>query len=187
MKRIIITLFTAISLTATLLHSGTVVTAKDKLSEYDKNVQTIMNKCYMNTDNKLKDYIKNNNYHITFLKEDEKINDIYDNIVESSALIDYQERIIYIQYDTNTINLENSLHHELGHALDCQHGFISETSNFDSVWNLRNDFFKFFDIESSYYTNNRRECFAQMYSIFKQYPEWLMKTFPNIYKYYNNL
>lgn len=185
MRKILTSLIATLGITTVLLHSSTVATAKDKLSEYDKNVQTVMNECYLNTDDSLKDYIKVNDYHIVFLKDGEKINDMYDDIIDSVALIDYQKKIIYVQYGDKD-SMKNNLYHELGHLLDCEHGFTSETSDFNKVWEYRYRIYSCFDFDTSYYTEDKRECFAQLYAIYKQYPDWLEKYFPTTYKYFDN-
>lgn len=188
MKRIIITLFTAISLTATLLHSGTVVTAKDKLSEYDKTVQNTMNDCYNNINGDLKEYMEDNNYHIVILDEGQTPNQIDSKYKDfATGLIDYDKKMIYLQYFPDEETMNNNLYHELGHMLDSSKSFVSETNDFNTVWNNRTDFFSRFAYDTSYFTANKRECFAQMYAIYKMFPDWVECNYLYIYNYYLGL
>ena len=188
MKRIIITLVATISLSAALLHNGTVATAKDKLSEYDKTVQNTMNDCYNNIEGNLKDYMKNNNYHIVILKDGQTPHDINKKYIEeSTGLIDYEDKIIYLQYFPDEETMNNNFYHELGHMLDSSKSFISETNSFDTIWNNRADFFSRFAYDTSYFTANKRECFAQMYAIYKMFPDWVECNYLYIYNYYLGL
>lgn len=184
----IIRVISTIIISIIILNRSIIVTGNEKLSEYDKNVQDAMNYCYLNSYDNVKTYMKENDYHIIFLKEDEKICDMeeYKDNINSIALIDYKTHRIYISY-TDVETMEINLFHEIGHMIDSKYSFISETNNFNKIWKQRYEFFSHFNFDTTYYEENRRECFAQMYAIFKKYPEWQRENFPEIFEYFNNL
>ena len=185
MKKLFITLLTTAMVSTALLHNNPTVIAEDKLSTYDKAVNETINTCYTNITNQQKNYFTNNNYHIIILKEGQKPYDIDNSYSkEATGLIDFNKKVIYIQYFEDKETMINNTWHELGHMLDKSYNFTSETNDFNDIWNIRDTFFSCFNGDMSYFKNNKSECFAQMYSIYKMFPKWIMENFPYIYNYF---
>lgn len=175
-----------------LLSTPIIITGNEKVSEYHNNVDSAMNTVYLSLEQPTKDYMHINNYHIEFLKENQKCSDVAtpgEKIDDrTAAYINYKTKIIRIGYIADKDWLTCNLYHEIGHMEDERLGFISETTNFSKIYRLRYDFFKRFEwANNEYYTENRRECFAQMYSTYMQYGEWLEFNFPSIYNYFKGL
>lgn len=188
MRKILTSLIATLGITTVLLHSSTVATAKDKLSEYDKNVNNTIETCYLNIEDSQREYFNKEGYHIIILKEGQTPHDINSKYLEeATGLIDYNAKKIYIQYYQNEETMVNNLYHELGHMLDESKGFVSETNSFDTIWNNRTDFFSRFAYDTSYFTANKRECFAQMYAIYKMFPDWVECNYFYIYNYFLSL
>lgn len=186
LKKTLITLITTIAITVPLLHNSMVATATDKLSEYDIKVNNTITTCYRNLTTKQLDYFKVEGYHIQILKEGENICGIdeYKDATDATGLIDYENHKIYVKYFPSEELMVSNLYHELGHMLDSSKDFISETSDFNFIWNERDAFFSCFSYPTEYFKSSRRECFAQMYSVYKQYPNWTIENFPYIYNYF---
>lgn len=186
LKKTLITLITTITITVPLLHNSMVATATDKLSEYDIKVNNTITTCYRNLTTKQLDYFKVEGYHIQILKEGENICDMeqYSDNTDATGLIDYEDNMIYIKYFHDTELMKMNLYHELGHMLDESNNFISETSDFNFIWNDRDAFFSCFSYPTDYFKSSRRECFAQMYSVYKQFPEWMCENYGYIYNYF---
>ena len=184
-KKLFITLLTTTIVTTALLSHNPSVIAEDNLTKYDYNVKDTINATYKEIPSIEKDYFLKEGYHIIILKEGQKIYDI-DNSYnkEATGLIDYKSKRIYIQYFEDKEIMINNTWHELGHMLDESNGFISETNDFNNIWEERDIFFSCFNGDMSYFKNNKRECFAQMYSTYKMFPKWTIENFPYIYNYF---
>ena len=186
MKKLFITLLTTTIVTTALLSHNPTATAKDKLSEYDIKVNNTITTCYRNLTTKQLDYFKVEGYHIQFLKEGENICDIdeYKDATDATAIIDYENHKIYVKYFPSEELMVSNLYHELGHMLDSSKDFISETDDFNFIWDEREEFFSHFSYPTEYFKKSRRECFAQMYSVYKQFPEWMCENYGYIYNYF---
>ena len=186
MKKLFITLLTTTIVTTALLSHNPSVIAEDKLTTYDVEVHETINTCYSNMPTSQKGYFTNNNYHIIILDEGENICDMeqYSDNTDATGLIDYEDNMIYIKYFHDTELMKMNLYHELGHMLDESNNFISETNDFNFIWNERDAFFSCFSYPTEYFKSSRRECFAQMYSVYKQFPEWMCENYGYIYNYF---
>lgn len=195
LKKVLITLLSTVILSTAFLVNSNVVTAEDKNSAYDKNVQNITNEVYLNMEQDTKDYMKIKGYHIQFLKENQNICDmeLYKDKIDSSAIIDHTDKRIYISYTKDQYNNKLNLWHEIGHMEDERLNWISSSGDFNQVWNLRYKFFNrnvFPDQAQDgldYHTSNKKECFAQLYAFCKVEKDFMSKNFPTIYNYFNNL
>lgn len=186
MKKLFITLLTTTIVTTALLTHNPSVIAEDKLTTYDKEVQETIDTCYSNMTTSQRDYFTNNNYHIVILNEDENICDMeqYSDAITATGIIDYEDNMIYIKYFNDTELMKMNLYHELGHMLDESNNFISETDDFIDIWNEREEFFSHFSYSTEYFKKSKRECFAQMYSVYKMYSEWMCENYGYIYNYF---
>ena len=162
------------------------IMGEEVLTCYNLNVKETMGVCYTNMPMSQKGYFTNNNYHIIILKEDENICDMeqYSDATDATGLIDYEDNMIYIKYFNDTELMKMNLYHELGHMLDESNNFISETDDFYFIYKEREEFFSHFSYSTKHFTSSRRECFAQMYSIYKLYPNWLSSNYGYIYNYF---
>ena len=162
------------------------IMGEEVLTCYNLNMKETMSVCYLNMTTSQKGYFTNNNYHIIILKEGENICDMeqYSDATDATGIIDYETNMIYIKYFHDTELMKMILYHELGHMLDESNNFISETDDFDFIWNVREDFFSHFSYSTEYFKASRRETFAQMYSVYKQYGNWMCNNYGYIYNYF---
>lgn len=186
-KKFVIFIIATIVISSVLISTSPVTLVQaEKLSDYNIKVNKAVTKCYGDIPNGLKSYFKRENYHIIILDEGKNICDIfmYGAETEATGLIDYETNMIYVKYFNDEKIMEDILYHEIGHMLDESNGFVSETDNFDFIWNDREEFFSHFNTDTTYFKSSRRECFAQMYSIYKLYPNWLCSNYGYIYNYF---
>lgn len=106
------------------------------------------------------------------------LEDVYESGVSNTVgLTIYYQARIYIQNDSFSISYCTI--HEVGHALDFIHNFIS----YDNDWK------QIFEEEacdsglSSYFTSSVSEYFAESFQLFYLEPEQLLKSAPNTYSF----
>lgn len=189
-------ILTTIILSLGIILKNDVATADNEgISKYHKDVAATMNQVYLSLDEKTKDYMKVQNYHIIFLQEGQKCIDAATDLEpfvteNTTAYINYTTKNIKVAYldEDKPDWIICNLYHEIGHMIDERLGFISNTSDFDMIYRLRHDFFDRFKWDNvEYFKSNRMECFAQMYSNYKQHGEWQKENFPSIYEYFYNI
>ena len=98
----------------------------------------------------------------------------------------YDEKNIYIEARSGAI--KNSIYHEVGHAIDSEHGFTSQNEDFNEIYeNEQENFVEVGNEESNYGTSSNLEYFAETFNQIMLYPESAKENVPESYEYIENL
>ena len=106
------------------------------------------------------DYVLLCNRGWTIRKCDADIEKQYGFAYPIAGLTDYDMKVIYIKED----RVERALLHEVGHALDYELGFVSETEEFKALYNIES--LRFIDktaVNDRHEICNEHEYFASVY------------------------
>lgn len=101
-----------------------------------------------------------------------------------SGLFIESDRKIYISRKSNFINYATI--HEIGHYFDFKSNWISESQEFQSIYEVEKEKLKTFSYDEHYKSNNK-EYFATAFKEYLKNPKRLETYTPLTYKYISNL